>query len=61
MERSEPAQLDEVIRREHELEREAARLIREGRDVRRSASNEAENRIVIAQSAEGCREAMVSD
>lgn len=36
--RTEPVRLDEVMRHEHELERGAARLIREARGVRRYAS-----------------------
>jgi hypothetical protein len=59
--RTEPVHLDEVIRHEHELEREAARLIREGEGREALRLYEAENRVAVARSAEERREAMVSD
>jgi AAA domain/TrwC relaxase len=59
--RTEPAHLSEVIRHEHELEREAARLIREGEGREALRLYEAENRVTVAQNAEERREAMVRD
>jgi conjugative relaxase-like TrwC/TraI family protein len=60
-ERSEPIHLEEVIRHEHQLDREAARRLREGEgrealDLYRSAE-----RVTIAPDAEARREAMVRD
>lgn len=59
--RSEPIQLDEVIRHEHELDREAAKRIREGEGREALGLYEAENRITVAPDAEARREAMVRD
>jgi len=60
-ERGDPIVLDEVIRHEHEVDREAARLIRAGEgdaalDLYRSAE-----RVTIAPDAEARRQAMVAD
>lgn len=60
-ERTEPIVLDEVIRHNHAVDREAARLIREGEgraalDLYRSAE-----RVTVAPDAEARREAMVAD
>jgi conjugative relaxase-like TrwC/TraI family protein len=60
-ERTDPIVLDEVIRHNHEVDREAARMIREGEgraalDLYRSAE-----RVTVAPDAEARREAMVAD
>jgi conjugative relaxase-like TrwC/TraI family protein len=60
-ERTEPIVLDEVIRHHHAVDREAARMIREGEgraalDLYRSAE-----RVTVAPDAEARREAMVAD
>ncbi|HEU4943704.1 MAG TPA: MobF family relaxase, partial [Solirubrobacterales bacterium] len=60
-ERTDPIVLDEVIRHNHAVDREAARLIREGEgraafDLYRSAE-----RVTVAPDAEARREAMVAD
>jgi len=59
--RTEPIHLNEVIRHEHELEREAARLIREGEGREALRLYEAENRVRVTQNAEERREVMVRD
>ncbi len=59
--RTEPIQLDEVIRHEHELDREAAKRIREGEGREALGLYEAENRVTVAPDAEARREAMVRD
>ena len=59
--RSEPIHLDEVIRHEHELDREAAKRIREGEGREALGLYEAENRVTVAPDAEARREAMVRD
>lgn len=59
--RSEPIRLDEVIRHEHELEREAAKRLREGQGREALSLYEAENRVTVAPDAEARREAMVRD
>lgn len=59
--RTEPIQLDEVIRHEHELDREAAKRIREGEGREALGLYEAENRVTVAPDAEVRREAMVRD
>jgi conjugative relaxase-like TrwC/TraI family protein len=59
--RSEPFQLHEVIRHEHELDREAARRIREGEGRKALRLYEAKNRVTVVPDAEGRREAMVRD
>lgn len=60
-ERTDPIVLDEVIRHNHAVDREAARMIREGEgraalDLYRSAE-----RVTVAPDAEARREAMVAD
>ncbi|HXV05155.1 MAG TPA: MobF family relaxase [Solirubrobacterales bacterium] len=60
-ERTEPIQLDEVIRHEHELDREAARLIREGEGARALDLYRSEERVVVAPDAQARREAMVAE
>jgi conjugative relaxase-like TrwC/TraI family protein len=59
--RTEPIQLDEVIRHEHDLDREAAKRIREGEGREALGLYEAENRVTVAPDAEARREAMVRD
>jgi ATP-dependent exoDNAse (exonuclease V) alpha subunit len=59
--RSEPIRLEEVIRHEHEVEREGARLIREGQGGEALHLYRAENRVTVARNAEERREAMVRD
>jgi conjugative relaxase-like TrwC/TraI family protein len=59
--RSEPIRLDEVIRHEHDLDREAAKRIREGEGREALGLYEAENRVTVAPDAEARREAMVRD
>ncbi len=60
-ERSEPINLREVIRHHYELDREAARRIREGRGVEALELYRAENRVVVAPSPDARRSAMVAD
>jgi hypothetical protein len=60
-ERSEPIRLDEVIRHEHELDREAARRIREGEGREALDLYRSEERVTIAPDAEARRAAMVRD
>jgi conjugative relaxase-like TrwC/TraI family protein len=60
-ERSDPIHLDEVIRHEHELEREAARLIREGEGAEALELYRSEERVVVADDANARREAMVAE
>ena len=59
--RAEPIHLHEVIRHEHELDREAARRIREGEGREALRLYQAENRVTVAPNAEERREAMVRD
>jgi conjugative relaxase-like TrwC/TraI family protein len=59
--RTEPIHLQEVIRHEHELDREAARRIREGEGREALRLYEAENRVTVVPNAEARREAMVRD
>jgi conjugative relaxase-like TrwC/TraI family protein len=59
--RTEPIHLHEVIRHEHELDREAAHRIREGEGREALRLYEAENRVTVAPNAEARREAMVRD
>jgi conjugative relaxase-like TrwC/TraI family protein len=60
-ERSEPIQLHEAIRHKHDLDREAAKRIREGEGREALGLYESEERVVVAPNAEARREAMVSD
>jgi conjugative relaxase-like TrwC/TraI family protein len=59
--RSEAIHLDEVIRHRHELDREAARLIRDGRGAEAIDRYVREGRMVIAADTEARREAIVAD
>ena len=59
--RSDPVVLDEVIRHEHELDREAAKRIREGEGREAIDLYRSEERVVVAPDAEARREAMVAD
>ena len=60
-ERSEPVVLDEVIRHHHDLDREAAKRIREGRGGESLSLYRSEERVVVAPDADARREAMVAD
>lgn len=59
--RTEPIVLDEVIRHRHELEREAAKLVREGAGSEAISVYEGAQRVTISADPEARREAMVSD
>lgn len=60
-ERSEAVVLDEVIRHHHELDKEAAKRIREGRGAEGLSLYRSEERVVVAPDADARREAMVAD
>jgi len=60
-ERSDPVILDEVIRHRHELDREAAKRIREGRGAESLSLYRSEERVVVAPNADARRGAMVAD
>ncbi|MEX2556386.1 MAG: MobF family relaxase [Actinomycetota bacterium] len=60
-ERTEPIHLGEVIRHEHELDRDAARLIREGEGGRALDLYRSEERVVVAPDAGARREAMLAE
>jgi conjugative relaxase-like TrwC/TraI family protein len=60
-ERTEPVHLHEVIRHNHELDREAAKLIREGEGREALSLYRSEERITVAGNAEERRVAMVDD
>jgi conjugative relaxase-like TrwC/TraI family protein len=59
--RSEPVVLDEVIRHNHELDREAAKRIREGDGSDALSLYRSAERVTVAEDAEQRREAMVED
>ena len=59
--RNEAIHLDEVIRHRHDLDREAAKLIREGRGAEALDRYVREGRVVIAADHEARREAIVAD
>ncbi|HXV05909.1 MAG TPA: MobF family relaxase [Solirubrobacterales bacterium] len=59
--RSEPYVLDEVIRHTYDVDREAAKLIREGKGAEAIDLYRSSNRIVVAPDADARREAMVAD
>jgi conjugative relaxase-like TrwC/TraI family protein len=59
--RTEPIHLDEVIRHEHDLDREAAKRIREGEGREALALYRSSERATISPDAEARREAMVRD
>jgi conjugative relaxase-like TrwC/TraI family protein len=60
-ERTEPVHLHEVIRHNHELDRDAAKLIREGEGREALSLYRSEERVTVAGSAEERRVAMVED
>ncbi len=60
-ERTEPVHLDEVIRHNHELDRDAAKLIREGAGREALSLYRSEERVTVAGNAEERRVAMVED
>jgi hypothetical protein len=60
-ERGEPIHLDEVIRHRHELDRDAAKRIREGEGREALALYRSAERVTVAPNAEERREAMVRD
>ena len=60
-ERADPILLDEVIRHNHEVDREAARMIREGEGRAALELYRSEERVTVAPDAEARREAMVAD
>jgi conjugative relaxase-like TrwC/TraI family protein len=59
--RNEAIHLDEVIRHRHDLDREAAKLIREGRGAEALDRYVREGRVVVAADHEARREAIVAD
>ena len=61
VDRSDPIVLDEVIRHSHELDREGALRIREGRGGEALAIYRSEERVIVAGTPEARREAMVAD
>ncbi len=60
-ERGEPIYLDEVIRHRHDLDRDAAKRIREGEGREALSLYESGERVTVAPDAEARREAMVRD
>jgi ATP-dependent exoDNAse (exonuclease V) alpha subunit len=60
-ERTDPIHLDEVIRHRHDLDRDAAKRIREGEGRAALALYQLQERVSVAPSAEERREAMVRD
>jgi hypothetical protein len=60
-ERTEPVHLEEVIRHNHELDRDAAKLIREGAGREALSLYRSEERVTVAGNAEERRVAMVED
>ncbi|HET8956550.1 MAG TPA: MobF family relaxase, partial [Solirubrobacterales bacterium] len=59
--RTDPVALDEVIRHHHDLDRESAKLIREGEGREALATYFQEGRVAVADDALARREAMVAD
>jgi conjugative relaxase-like TrwC/TraI family protein len=59
--RSDPVVLDEVIRHEHDLDREAAKLIREGSGREAISVYQGAERVTVADDPLARREAMVAD
>ncbi|MGN6259028.1 MAG: MobF family relaxase [Solirubrobacterales bacterium] len=59
--RTEPVMLDEVIRHRHELEREGAKLIREGQGREALSIYEGAQRVTVSDDPAARREAMVAD
>jgi conjugative relaxase-like TrwC/TraI family protein len=60
-ERTDPIVLDQVIRHNHEVDREAARMIREGEGRAALELYRSAERVTVAPDAEARREAMVAD
>lgn len=60
-ERGDPIHLDEVIRHRHDLDRDAAKRIREGEGREALALYQSQERVTVAPNAEARREAMVRD
>jgi AAA domain len=60
-ERADPIHLDEVIRHCHDLDREAAKRIREGEGREALSLYQSQQRVTVAPNAEERREAMVRD
>jgi conjugative relaxase-like TrwC/TraI family protein len=60
-ERGEPIYLDEVIRHRHDLDRDAAKRIREGEGREALTLYQSAERITVAPDAEARREAMIHD
>jgi conjugative relaxase-like TrwC/TraI family protein len=59
--RTDPIVLDEVIRHNHELDRDVAKLIREGEGREALALYRSAERVIVAPDAEARRQAMVED
>jgi hypothetical protein len=59
--RTDPVFLEEVIRHEHELDRESARRMREGRGTEAIEAYRSEGRVVVSPDPEVRREEMVRD
>jgi conjugative relaxase-like TrwC/TraI family protein len=59
--RIEPVHLEDVIRHNHEFDRDAAKLIREGAGREALSLYRSEERVTVAENAEGRRVAMVED
>jgi conjugative relaxase-like TrwC/TraI family protein len=59
--RTDPVVLDQVMRHEHELDREGARRIREGKGAEAIETYRAEERVVVSPDPEARREEMVRD
>ncbi len=59
--RTEPVVLDQVIRHNHDLDREGARRIREGRGVEAVEVYRSAERVVVSEDPEARREGMVRD
>ncbi len=60
-ERTDPIHLDEAIRHRHELDRDAAKRIREGEGREALALYQSQERVTVAPNADERREAMVCD
>jgi conjugative relaxase-like TrwC/TraI family protein len=61
VDRSEPVVLDQVIRHNHDLDREVAKRIRSGEGAEALDLYRAEGRVIVASDAEARREAMVAE
>lgn len=59
--RTDPVVLDEVIRHEHDLDREGARRIREGKGAEAIEVYRSAERVTVCEDPEARREAMVAD